>query len=70
MVLLRWLDNGPANFHEDMDFWSKDMWIGSFPVKWHIIKDICNFTLRSMMLQNNENKPVTSKDPQEASYYT
>ncbi|CAM0144791.1 unnamed protein product [Urochloa decumbens] len=51
---------GPVNIQKDMDFWSKNIGIGSFPVKWRIIKDI-----PSMMLQNNGDKPVTSKEPQE-----
>ncbi|KAK8548884.1 hypothetical protein V6N12_061788 [Hibiscus sabdariffa] len=30
---------GPVDFQKDMDFWPQDKWRGSFPVKWHIIKD-------------------------------
>ncbi|KAL1204318.1 YTH domain-containing protein ECT2 [Cardamine amara subsp. amara] len=57
---------GPVSFDKDMDFWQQDKWSGSFPVKWHIIKDIPNSYFRHIILQNNENKPVTnSRDTQE-----
>ncbi|KAJ1261831.1 hypothetical protein BS78_09G060400 [Paspalum vaginatum] len=61
---------GPVDYQNDMDFWCKDRWVGSFPVKWHIIKNVPNSTFRSILLQNNEDKPVTtSRDTQEI-YYT
>jgi hypothetical protein len=57
---------GPVNFHKDMDFWQQDKWSGSFPVKWHFIKDLPNPNFRHVILENNENKPVTnSRDTQE-----
>lgn len=57
---------GPVDFNTDMDFWQQDKWSGSFPVKWHIIKDVTNTSLRHIILENNENKPVTnSRDTQE-----
>ncbi|ESQ30764.1 hypothetical protein EUTSA_v10011308mg [Eutrema salsugineum] len=57
---------GPVSFDKDMDFWQQDKWSGSFPVKWHIIKDVPNSYFRHIILQNNENKPVTnSRDTQE-----
>ncbi|XP_065863901.1 YTH domain-containing protein ECT1 isoform X2 [Euphorbia lathyris] len=57
---------GPVDFHKDMDFWQQDKWSGSFPVKWHVIKDVPNSCFRHIILQNNENKPVTnSRDTQE-----
>ncbi|XP_030539919.1 YTH domain-containing protein ECT4 [Rhodamnia argentea] len=57
---------GPVDFHKDMDFWQQDKWSGSFPVKWHIIKDVQNTAFRHIILENNENKPVTnSRDTQE-----
>ncbi|KAJ4955909.1 hypothetical protein NE237_012692 [Protea cynaroides] len=57
---------GPVDFHKDMDFWQQDKWSGSFPVKWHIIKDVPNSSFRHIILENNENKPVTnSRDTQE-----
>lgn len=61
---------GPVNFQKHMDFWSKNnTWIGSFPVRWHIIKNVPNSTLRCVLLQNNEDKPVTgSRDTQEMHY--
>ncbi|KAM0906921.1 hypothetical protein ACQ4PT_016458 [Festuca glaucescens] len=60
---------GPVDFQKDMDFWSQDKWTGSFPVKWHIIKNIPNATLQPILLYNNEHKPVTfSRDTQEIHY--
>ena len=57
---------GPVDFEKDMDFWQQDKWSGSFPVKWHIIKDVPNTNFRHILLENNENKPVTnSRDTQE-----
>ncbi|KAJ0232081.1 Evolutionarily conserved C-terminal region 7 [Hirschfeldia incana] len=57
---------GPVSFDKDMDFWQQDKWSGSFPVKWHIIKDVPNSYFRHIILHNNENKPVTnSRDTQE-----
>lgn len=60
---------GPVDFNKDMDFWQQDKWTGSFPVKWHIIKDVPNTSFRHIILENNENKPVTnSRDTQEITY--
>ncbi|KAI3505981.1 hypothetical protein L1887_28334 [Cichorium endivia] len=60
---------GHVDFHKDMDFWQQDKWSGSFPVKWHIIKDVSNPHFRHIILENNEHKPVTnSRDTQEIKY--
>ncbi|KAF3453955.1 hypothetical protein FNV43_RR04397 [Rhamnella rubrinervis] len=57
---------GPVDFDKDMDFWQVDKWIGFFLVKWHIIKDIPNMQLRHIILESNDNRPVTfSRDTQE-----
>lgn len=57
---------GKVDFEKDMNFWQIDKWNGFFPVQWHIIKDIPNSQLRHIILENNENKPVThSRDTQE-----
>lgn len=57
---------GSVDFNKDMDFWQQDKWSGSFPVKWHSIKDVPNSNFRHIILENNENKPVTnSRDTQE-----
>ncbi|CAN6804255.1 unnamed protein product, partial [Brassica oleracea] len=49
--------------------WQQDKWVGCFPVKCHIVKDIPNCSLRHITLENNENKPVTnSRDTQEQSF--
>ncbi|KAF5731810.1 YTH domain-containing family protein 1-like [Tripterygium wilfordii] len=57
---------GPVDFNKDMDFWKIDKWAGFFPVKWHVIKDIPNSTLRHIILENNYSRPVTfCRDSQE-----
>ncbi|XP_010242050.1 PREDICTED: YTH domain-containing family protein 1 isoform X12 [Nelumbo nucifera] len=60
---------GQVDFNKDMDFWHLDKWSGFFPVKWHIIKDVPNAQLRHIILENNDNKPVTnSRDTQEIGF--
>ncbi|KAL1202653.1 YTH domain-containing protein ECT2 [Cardamine amara subsp. amara] len=60
---------GPVSFDRNMDFWQQAKWRGSFPVKWHIIKDVPNSYFRHIILHNNENKPVTySRDTQEVTF--
>lgn len=62
---------GPVDFNKNMDFWQQDKWNGYFPVKWHIIKDVPNPQFRHIILENNDNKPVTnSRDTQEVSMTT
>lgn len=57
---------GPVDFDKTVDYWHQDKWIGCFPVKWHVVKDVPNRILRQITLENNENKPVTnSRDTQE-----
>lgn len=57
---------GPVDFDKDADYWQQDRWSGQFPVRWHIIKDVPNGRFRHILLENNENKPVThSRDSQE-----
>ncbi|GAV89929.1 YTH domain-containing protein, partial [Cephalotus follicularis] len=57
---------GPVDFNKTVGYWQQDKWVGCFPVKWHIIKDIPNSLLRHILLEYNENKPVTnSRDTQE-----
>ncbi|CAI9099002.1 OLC1v1035746C1 [Oldenlandia corymbosa var. corymbosa] len=57
---------GPVDFEKDADYWQQDRWSGQFPVKWHVIKDVPNSRLRHILLENNDNKPVThSRDSQE-----
>ncbi|KAH1041263.1 hypothetical protein AAZX31_09G030900 [Glycine max] len=61
---------GTVDFNKNMDFWQQDKWSGSFPLKWHIIKDVPNPNFRHITLENNENKPVTnSRDTQEIMYW-
>ncbi|TVT98959.1 hypothetical protein EJB05_55711, partial [Eragrostis curvula] len=57
---------GPVDFDKSVDYWQNNRWSGQFPVKWHIVKDVPNNIVRHIILENNENKPVTnSKDTQE-----
>lgn len=57
---------GPVDFDKSLEYWQQDKWIGCFPVKWHIVKDMPNSLLKHITLENNENKPVTnSRDTQE-----
>ncbi|KQJ99325.1 uncharacterized protein LOC100846631 isoform X2 [Brachypodium distachyon] len=57
---------GPVNFEKSVDYWQQDKWTGQFPVKWHIVKDVPNNLFRHIILENNDNKPVTnSRDTQE-----
>lgn len=57
---------GPVDFEKSVDYWQQDKWTGQFPVKWHIIKDVPNNLFRHIILENNDNKPVTnSRDTQE-----
>jgi len=60
---------GSVDFDKSMDFWQQDKWSGFFPVKWHMIKDIPNSQFRQIILENNDNKPVTnSRDTQEIKF--
>ncbi|KAJ7969455.1 evolutionarily conserved C-terminal region 5 [Quillaja saponaria] len=57
---------GPVDFEKDADHWQQDRWSGQFPVRWHIIKDVPNLWFRHILLENNDNKPVThSRNSQE-----
>lgn len=60
---------GPVDFHKSVEYWQQDKWNGSFPVKWHIVKDVPNSLLKHITLENNDNKPVTnSRDTQEVKF--
>ncbi|GMJ11796.1 evolutionarily conserved C-terminal region 2 [Hibiscus trionum] len=60
---------GPVDYNKTVEYWQQDKWTGCFPVKWHIIKDVPNTSLRHITLENNENKPVTnSRDTQEVNF--
>ncbi|KAI3701749.1 hypothetical protein L6452_27064 [Arctium lappa] len=57
---------GPVDFENDAEYWQQDRWSGQFRVQWHIIKDVPNSRFRHILLENNDNKPVThSRDSQE-----
>ena len=60
---------GPVDFEKDADYWQQDRWSGQFPVQWHIVKDVPNIRFRHILLENNDNKPIThSRDCQEVAY--
>ncbi|KAH7437202.1 hypothetical protein KP509_05G060700 [Ceratopteris richardii] len=57
---------GPVDLNKNLEFWQQDKWTGRIPVKWHIVKDVPNSQFRHIILENNDNKPVTnSRDTQE-----
>jgi len=57
---------GRVDFEKTVEHWQQDKWTGCFPVKWHIVKDVPNSLLKHIILENNENKPVTnSRDTHE-----
>ncbi|MCO5570873.1 hypothetical protein L7F22_024602 [Adiantum nelumboides] len=57
---------GAVDFNKNLEFWQQDKWTGRIPVKWHIVKDVPNSQFRHIILENNDNKPVTnSRDTQE-----
>ncbi|KAH9613605.1 hypothetical protein KSS87_017386 [Heliosperma pusillum] len=57
---------GPVDFEKNAEYWQQDRWTGQFAVRWHIIKDVPNNKFRHILLENNDNKPVThSRDSQE-----
>ncbi|CAF2121127.1 hypothetical protein HID58_009129 [Brassica napus] len=57
---------GPVDFEKDAAYWQQGKWNGQFPVRWHIVKDVPNNRFSHVLLQNNDNKPVThSRDSQE-----
>lgn len=61
---------GPVDFEKSVDYWQQDKWSGQFPVKWHVIKDVPNSQFRHIVLESNDNKPVTnSRDTQEVGSY-
>jgi YTH domain-containing family protein len=51
---------GRVDFTKTLEHWQQDRWTGCFPVKWHIVKDVPNGLLKHIILENNENKPVTN----------
>jgi ribosomal protein S21 len=51
---------GRVDFTKTLEHWQQDRWTGCFPLKWHIVKDVPNGLLKHIILENNENKPVTN----------
>ncbi|KAF8110063.1 hypothetical protein N665_0088s0074 [Sinapis alba] len=50
---------GYVDLNKDLDFWQVDKWCGFFPVEWHVVKDVPNWELCHIILDNNEGKAVT-----------
>ncbi|CAH8311297.1 unnamed protein product [Eruca vesicaria subsp. sativa] len=50
---------GYVDMNKDLDFWQVDKWCGFFPVEWHVVKDVPNWDLCHIILDNNEGKAVT-----------
>ncbi|CAN8311829.1 unnamed protein product [Cochlearia groenlandica] len=48
-----------VDFDKDLEFWQADKWSGFLPVEWHVVKDVPNWELCHIVLDNNEGKPVT-----------
>ena len=51
---------GRVDLNKTVEYLQQDKWTGWFPVKWHIMKDIPNSLLKHIILEYNENKPVTN----------
>lgn len=49
-----------VNFNKNMNFWQHGRWNDYFLVKWHIIKDVRSQQLQHIILENNENNPITN----------
>eukprot|EP00245_Coleochaete_scutata_P007626 TRINITY_DN2311_c0_g1_i1.p1 TRINITY_DN2311_c0_g1~~TRINITY_DN2311_c0_g1_i1.p1 ORF type:complete len:672 (+),score=147.37 TRINITY_DN2311_c0_g1_i1:398-2413(+) len=59
----------PVDFAKSVEYWQQEKWSGQFQVRWHFIKDVPNGQFRHIILENNDNKPVTnSRDTQEVRY--
>lgn len=55
-----------VDYDSVLSVWHQDKWKGQFKVKWIYVKDVPNKKLTHIILENNENKPVThSRDTQE-----
>ncbi|KAM0062711.1 putative YTH domain-containing protein [Helianthus debilis subsp. tardiflorus] len=46
---------GPVDFNKSLDYWQQDKWVGYFPVKWYIVKDVPKSMLKHIILEYNEN---------------
>lgn len=55
-----------VDYNSNSSVWAQNKWKGVFKVRWIYVKDVPNQQLRSITLENNENKAVThSRDAQE-----
>ena len=55
---------GPVDFDTNVEYWQQDKWTGSFPLKWHIVKDVPNSLLKHIILDNRK-RVTRSRDTEE-----
>jgi hypothetical protein len=48
-----------VDFESKCNIWTNDKWKGKFEIKWEFIKDVPHYKFKHIILENNENKPVT-----------
>ncbi|XP_026683755.1 YTH domain-containing family protein, partial [Diaphorina citri] len=59
----------PVDYNASSSVWSQDKWKGQFRVQWIYVKDVPNAHLKNIILETNENKPVTyCRDTTEVPY--
>ena len=55
---------GRVEFDKNVDYWQQDKWKGSFPLRWHIVKDVPNSLLKHIILDNRK-RVTRSRDTEE-----
>uniref|UniRef100_A0A8D9ENE4 YTH domain-containing family protein 1 n=1 Tax=Cacopsylla melanoneura TaxID=428564 RepID=A0A8D9ENE4_9HEMI len=59
----------PVDYNASSSVWSQDKWKGQFRVQWVYVKDVPNSHLKNIILETNDNKPVTyCRDTTEVPY--
>ena len=53
---------GRVDFNKTVEYWQQDKWISCFPIKWHIVKDIPNSSLKHIILEYNENNQLQTTE--------
>ncbi|KAL9995722.1 putative YTH domain-containing protein [Helianthus debilis subsp. tardiflorus] len=46
---------GAVDLNKSLECWQQDKWIGCFPVKWHIVKDLPNGLLKHIIVECMQN---------------
>lgn len=58
-----------VDYNASSSVWSQDKWKGQFKVQWIYVKDVPNSHLKNIILETNENRPVTyCRDTTEVPY--